>query len=127
MDVETLDPFDPAALCLPQDFTETANVEKLLLTVPVRKPNRQDFVRVHPDPAYRLPSVGLLELKDEGEIYLVSPDLAAGLANEFDPCTLYTAYSAEVGRRFRAKSATCSNRSRPGIPLKSAGVASSAG
>jgi exosortase/archaeosortase len=37
------------------------------------------------------------------------------------------AYSAEVGRRFRAKSATCSNRSRPGIPLKSAGVASSAG
>jgi putative transposase len=39
----------------------------------------------------------------------------------------YIAYSAEVGRRFRAKSATCSDRSRPGIPLKSAGVASSAG
>ena len=36
------------------------------------------------------------------------------------------AYSAEVGRRFRLKSATCSNRSRPGIPVKSAGVASSA-
>jgi hypothetical protein len=36
------------------------------------------------------------------------------------------AYSAEVGRRFRAKSATCSNRSGPGIPVKSAGVASSA-
>jgi hypothetical protein len=38
-----------------------------------------------------------------------------------------SAYSTEVGRRFRAKSATCSNRSRPGIPVKSAGVASSAG
>ena len=36
------------------------------------------------------------------------------------------AYSTEVGRRFRSKSATCSNRSRPGIPLKPAGVASSA-
>ena len=39
----------------------------------------------------------------------------------------YDAYSAEVGRRFQLKSASCSNRSRPGIPVKSAGVVSSAG
>jgi hypothetical protein len=47
-------PFDPAALRLDQSFAEMVGVKKLLTTVPVRKPNRQDFVRVHPDPAYRL-------------------------------------------------------------------------
>ena len=48
------DPFaDLASLRLDQDFTETCGVKKLLRTIPVRKPNQQDFVRVHPDPAYR--------------------------------------------------------------------------
>ena len=43
------DPFDLANLRLDQSFVETAGVKKLLTTVPVRKPNPQDFVRVHPD------------------------------------------------------------------------------
>src|SRR5262249_56358847 len=47
------DPFNPTNLRLSQSFVETAGVKKLLTTVPVRKPSRQDFVRVHPDPAYR--------------------------------------------------------------------------
>jgi hypothetical protein len=42
------DPFDPENLRLGQSFIETAGVEKLLTTVPVRKPNAQDFVRVRP-------------------------------------------------------------------------------
>ena len=48
-----LNPFDPAALRLDQSFADTVGVKKHLMTVPVRKPNRQDFVRVHPDPAYQ--------------------------------------------------------------------------
>ena len=40
-------PFDPAALRLDQSFADTVGVKKHLVTVPVRKPNRQDFVRVH--------------------------------------------------------------------------------
>src|SRR6478609_4411349 len=43
------DPFDPENLRLDQSFVETSGVKKLLTTVPVRKPNNQDFVRVHPD------------------------------------------------------------------------------
>jgi predicted DNA-binding transcriptional regulator AlpA len=43
-------PFDPAALRLDQSYADTVGVKKLLTTVPVRKPNRQDFVRVHADP-----------------------------------------------------------------------------
>jgi hypothetical protein len=39
-------PFDPASL--DQNYAERVGVKKLLTTVPVRKPNRQDFVRVHP-------------------------------------------------------------------------------
>ena len=46
---EAPDPFDPAALRLDQIFTDGTAVKKLLTTIPVRKPSRQDFVRVHPD------------------------------------------------------------------------------
>ena len=84
------DPFDPKKLRLAQDFTETASVKKLLETVPVGQFN-QDFFRTHPDPEYRLDSVGLLDPKDEREIYLVTPALSAELADEFDPCSLFTA------------------------------------
>jgi hypothetical protein len=39
-------PFDPAPLRLDQNFAEINRVKKLLTTVPVRKPNQQDFVRM---------------------------------------------------------------------------------
>ena len=41
---DKLDPFDPAALRLDQTFTDGTAVKKLLTTISVRKPNRQDFV-----------------------------------------------------------------------------------
>ena len=56
--VKTPDPFDPSSLRLDQSFADGEGVKKLLLTVPVRKPNRQDFVRVHPDAAYRATGSG---------------------------------------------------------------------
>ncbi len=41
------DPFgNLAALRLGQSFADTVGVKKLLTTVPVRKPGRQDFTRV---------------------------------------------------------------------------------
>ena len=64
------DPFDLDNLRLSQSFTETASVRKLLKTVPVHKPNPQDFVRVHPSPDYRM-SAPVIELKDEREEYIV--------------------------------------------------------
>jgi len=36
------------ALRLSRDYTQTAGVEKLLTMVPVRKPTKTEFVRVHP-------------------------------------------------------------------------------
>jgi hypothetical protein len=51
------------------------------LTVPVRRPAREWFVRVHPDAAYHL-QTAVIELKEVGEVYLVSQDLWPDLAGE---------------------------------------------
>src|SRR4029079_9846771 len=65
------DPFDLAKLRVSQDFLETTNVKKLLTTVPIRKPNSQDFIRVHPSPQFR-DLFAFIELRDEGEIFVAN-------------------------------------------------------
>ena len=64
-------------------------MKKALLAVPVRKPNKQEFVRVHPDEAYRL-ETAVLELKEERETYLVERALWDELAGEIVPKVLFT-------------------------------------
>ena len=88
------DPFDLDNLRLNQSFTETAGVRKLLKTVPVHKPNPQDFVRVHPSPDYRM-SAPVIELKDEREEYIVTKELVPELVGEFVSKTLYTAINRQ--------------------------------
>jgi hypothetical protein len=83
-------PFDPTSLRLDQNFSEMVGVKKLMTTVPVRKPNRQDFVRVHRDPAYRLTPAAIIELKEDREVYLITPAMATELPGEFGVATLYT-------------------------------------
>ena len=90
----TPDPFNPTNLRLSQLFVETAGVKKLLTTVPVRKPSAQDFVRVHPDPAYR-ENFPIIELKDEREEYIVVADLVPALVGEFVTKTLFTAINRQ--------------------------------
>ena len=87
-DDDDLDPFSPENLRLSQDFNEVVPVKKLLETVPVGRFNKQDFFRIRPEPEYRL-DVGLLELKEERESYVVAPSLQSELADEFDPATLF--------------------------------------
>ena len=90
----TVDPFNPTNLRLSQSFVETAGVKKLLTTVPVRKPSPQDFVRVHPDPAYR-ENFPIIELKDEREEYIVVAELVPALVGEFVTKTLFTAINRQ--------------------------------
>jgi hypothetical protein len=85
-----LNPFNPAALRLDQSFVETAGVKKLLTTVPVRKPPRQDFIRVHPAADYRLTPAAIIQLKEDRETYLVTPAMASELPGEFAAVTLFT-------------------------------------
>jgi len=89
-----LDPFSPANLRLSQSFTETVRVEKLLTTVPVRKPGPQDFVRVHPAAEYR-EHFPMVELRDEREEYIVTAGMVAELAGEFVIKTLHTAINRQ--------------------------------
>jgi hypothetical protein len=93
--IPTPNPFNPAALRLSQSFAGTVGVKKLLTTVPVRKPNRQDFVRVHPDPAYRLAPAAIIELKEDRETYLVHPAIAQQLPGEFSVVALNTAINRQ--------------------------------
>src|SRR5690349_6819105 len=83
-------PFDPAALRLGQGYADMVGVKRLLTTVPVRKPNRQDFVRVHRSPDYRLTPAAIIELTEDREVYLVTPSMAAELPGEFTTATLFT-------------------------------------
>ena len=75
--------FDPATVRLSQNFHETLGVKKAVVTVPGRKPARQEFIRVHADPAFRL-ETAILNLKEQREIYL------AALASEITPMVLVT-------------------------------------
>jgi hypothetical protein len=82
------DSFDLDKLRLSQDFAANLGVKKALLTVPVRKPNRQEFIRVHPHEDWQLETV-ILELKEERETYLVDRNLWGHLPGDLIPKILY--------------------------------------
>ena len=84
------DPFeDLEQLRVSQDFGASLGLKKLRLTVPVRKPDRQWFVRVHPDEGWHL-QTALLNLKDAREAYLVDRPLWEELAGDVVPTVLLT-------------------------------------
>jgi hypothetical protein len=83
------DPFNPESLKLGQDFAANVGVKKAIISVPVRKPDRQWFVRTHPDAAMCL-ETAVLELKDDRETYLVSPAMRCELPGEVVPKALMT-------------------------------------
>jgi len=89
-----IDPFDPAQLRLDPSDAENIGVKKLLTSVQVRKPNRHDFVRVHPDEDYRL-NVAIIELKEDREVYVLTPDMAQQMPDDFALATLFTAINRQ--------------------------------
>lgn len=89
----TDDPFNPESLRLSQDFADVG-VKKMLTTVPVRKPNRQEFVRVHPNGLYYL-ETAVIVLKEDRETYLVKPALVSELSEEIVRMALYTTISRQ--------------------------------
>jgi hypothetical protein len=88
------DRFDPSRLRLGQNFSESVGVKKALMTIPVRKPAKQEFVRVHPGIDFRL-ETAVLELKEERETYLVDPQLWGDIPGELTPKVLFTAINRQ--------------------------------
>lgn len=81
---------DLSSLRLSQNFGETVGVKKALLTVPVRKPHRQAFVRVRPGEEWRLQTAAIQLKEERGETYLIDRPLWEELAGEISPIVLLT-------------------------------------
>jgi hypothetical protein len=88
------DDLDLAAFRLSQDFASAAGVRKVITTVPCRKPGNQTFVRVRTGDEWRMPAA-VLQLKEDGECYLVAPHLLSELSQEVRPKILYTGVTRE--------------------------------
>lgn len=90
------DPFDPAALRLSGNLDVGMGVKKVLLSVPVRKPDKSWFVRTRPDSAFQL-QTAVIELKEEREVYLIARPLWPELTAEatFKPKMLTTAINRQ--------------------------------
>lgn len=74
-------PFSPARLRIGQRFGEGQDVRRVLVSVVVRKPGRQEFVRTHSDPKMWL-EAAVLEFKQDRQNFIVSPELAPYLPGE---------------------------------------------
>ena len=75
---------DLSKLRLPQNF-EAVGVTPVLMAVPVRKPNKTEFVRVHPEDQL---DAFILET-DDRETYFVPPECRAELGDDLKAVTLF--------------------------------------
>src|SRR5262245_61687233 len=86
-------PFDLEKLRL-SPTTAAAVTVKQIISVPVHKPPRHDWIRVHPQEKI---DVGGIILKDgDDELYLVDPDIAGALGDELVFFSMYP-YINRVG------------------------------
>jgi hypothetical protein len=80
-------PLDLDSLRLDQNFATSVGVRKVLTVVPVRKPNRHEFVRVRPGDEWRI-NTAVFENKIDREMFVVSQALRDELAEEMYPVVL---------------------------------------
>jgi hypothetical protein len=85
---------DLARLRLSQDFVTSCGVKKVLLTIPVRRPAKEWFIRTRPE--LRIETC-VLELKEDREVFLVDPTLWPELASEstFGPRAIFIAMTRQ--------------------------------
>jgi len=84
------DPYDPKNLVMRQDFGAASGVKKVINMIPVRKPNKSEFVTVCKDAAFHLQTAALVFKEDREELFLVDPALWSALAGDIRPIGLYT-------------------------------------
>ena len=88
--------FDPKSLVLPQNFAELGAVKKVVLHVPIRKPNKQTWFCPSPNLEARK-RVAAIELKDEREIYILTQGICEELLKEWVPMLLVPCQTLEGG------------------------------
>ena len=75
------DPFAPENLKLSQEFLDRTMTTALLTTIPVEKPGDQEFIRVHPDVAYRHVAALITHQDERGARYLIHPTFLPQIGN----------------------------------------------
>lgn len=74
-----------------QDFDVKATSKRAIVSVPVRKPDKKWFVRVHPDINWQ---VELALMEDGREQYIVTPAVFDEVADVTKPSLVYTAITS---------------------------------
>ena len=92
-DESPTNPFDPKKLRIGQRFGEGQDVHRILASVPVRKPHRQEFIRTHPSDDMWL-EAALLEFREDRITHIVDPALAPYLPGEAVAKVLVTAITS---------------------------------
>lgn len=92
-----LEPEDLTSFALSENFSE-GGAQKILTTVPVRKPAKESFIRTSSDPKH-WKQFWLLELKELGKTYLIAPQIAAALASEGESTMITATLVLTVDRR----------------------------
>src|SRR4029453_9921835 len=93
------DPFAPENLRLPQEVLDQKMAIELLTTLPVVKPGDQEFIRVHPDEAYRFVAALITLQEEKGARYFVPPTFVPQTGNikfHLEQLYLYTSRQGKV-------------------------------
>lgn len=80
--------FDLERLRLSQDFGTYTATRRVITQVPLRKPNKQEYVRVHPEWRFE---TAILDLKTDHEQYFVDGALQADLFDETKQVVIFGA------------------------------------
>ncbi len=83
------------ALRLVPDAAALDETREVLSHVPVRKPNRTEFVRVHPDEAMSLQAAVFVDKEQRGEVFFIIPAMHGAMAGELKMVTLVPAMTRQ--------------------------------
>jgi hypothetical protein len=85
---------DIERLRLSPETLAVGTAREILAHVPVRKPHRHEFVRVHPDPDMSL-TTAVFEDREDRAVYFVAPEMRGPLLGEIKPVVLLTAMTRQ--------------------------------
>jgi hypothetical protein len=86
---------DLKKFCIDQDFAAHVQARKKAVSVPVQRPDRQHWIFIHPDRAWRM-TVGVLDDKANRRTYVVEPMIVPEVADDLIP-KLLVAYATRQG------------------------------
>lgn len=92
--MDSFENLDLEKIRLSQDYQDGLEVKKIIENVPVRRPDKQEYIRVHTGEEYTFDTY-LLEFKEDRRQYLVAPDLIDQLVDEARPVRIFTAINRQ--------------------------------